>query len=244
MNESPLVLNSAALRLWTAIVFLFALLAAGCAGPQVETAPELGRWGESTTEMPPAQGPREPAVVQAPSINEGDVWIDRIRGADHRFVVGTIKKDGTTFINEWGNQIVTTRDLNVKTYRSLTFADAPPTNYDPPMEWFSFPLEPGQEWKMTSHWLTPDLSLGGTTVVSGKVGNWEDITVPAGNFHALRVDVTNRVFGRLGTGGENDITYWWVPDVNRWVKYHYRGTVEGTVDAEMVSYQPAKAATP
>ncbi len=240
MAESLLVRNGTNL-IGAAVVAFCAFFVAGCAA-QVGSNPELGRWGETTTEIPPAPSPREPIVVQAPSIQEGDVWIDRIRGADHRFVVGTIKKDGTTFINEWGNQIVTTRELNIRTYRSLTFADAPPTNYDPAMEWFSFPLEPGKEWNMTSHWLTPDISLGGTTVVSGKVGNWEDITVPAGTFHALRVDVTNRVFGRLGTGEEVDLTYWWVPDLNRWVKYHYRGTVEGTVDAEMVSYNPAKAA--
>jgi hypothetical protein len=242
MDESPIVRNSAALRLWAVIAVLFTLFAAGCGGQQVQTAPELSRWGETSTEMPPAEGPQEPTIVQAPSTDEGDIWIDRIRGTDHRFVVGSIKKDGTTFINEWGNQIVTTRDLNVKTYRSLTFADAPPTNYDPPMNWFAFPLEPGKQWTMTSHWLTPDLSLGGTTVVSGKAGNWEDITVPAGKYHALRVDIANRVFGRQGAADEIDITYWWVPDVNRWVKYWYRGTVEGTVDAEMVSYQPAKAA--
>jgi len=242
MDVFWLVRNGTAPRVWAAILALCTFFAAGCAGQQVEATPELGRWGETTSEMSSAPGPEEPTVVQAPSIHEGDIWIDRIRGTEHRFVVGTIKTDGTTFINEWGNQIVTTRELNVKTYRSLTFADAPPTNYDPPLEWFSFPLEPGKEWKMTSHWLTPDLSLGGTTVVSGKAGNWENITVPGGNFHALRVDVSNRVFGRLGTANEIDITYWWVPDVNRWVKYRYRGTVEGTVDAELVSYQPAKAA--
>jgi hypothetical protein len=241
MDDSPFVPNSAVLPRWAAIVALCAFFAAGCGG-QAVSSPELSRWGESTTELPSAPTPQEPTVVQAPSIHEGDVWIDRIRGTDHRFVVGTIKSDGTTFVNEWGNQIVTTRDWNVKTYRSLTFADAPPTNYDPPMEWFSFPLEPGKEWKMTSHWRTPDLSLSGTTVVIGKVGDWEEIAVPAGNFHALRVDLTNRVFGRLGTADEIDITYWWVPDVNRWVKYFYRGTEEGSVDAEMISYKPATAA--
>jgi hypothetical protein len=146
------------------------------------------------------------------------------------------------YVDEWGNQLRTTRDWNVLTYRSLTFADAPPTNYDPPEQWFAFPLEPGKTWNLTSRWHTPDLSLAGTTVVDGKVGNWEDVVVPAGTFHALRVDIANRVFGRLGFADEIDITYWWAPQVNRWVKYWYRGTAEGTVLAALVAYRPATPA--
>ena len=216
---------------------LFLMLSlSGC--PAQQPQPELSRWGESSVQEPSA-----PAAVEtpasAPAIQEGDVWIDRIGGKDKRFVVGAIKPDGTMFVDEWGNQMRTTRELNVLTYRSLTFADAPPTNYDPAMQWFAFPLEPGKTWNLTSHWQTPDYSLSGTTVVEGKVGKWEDVIVPAGTYHALRVDISNRVFGRLGAADEIDITYWWVPDINRWVKYWYRGTAEGTVTAQLVGYQPA-----
>jgi len=46
----------------------------------------------------------------------------------------------------------------------------------------------------------------------------------------------------IGTGGVYDLvtlTYWYVSDVNRFVKYSYRSIYEGAVDAEMVSYKPA-----
>ncbi len=223
-----------------AALLLLSGILAGCATAP-ESQPELSKWGESSTELPSA-----PAAVEtpapAPTFHSGDIWIDRIGNKDKRFVVGAIDRDGASFVDEWGNQMRTTPEWNVLTYRSLTFADAPPTNYDPAMQWFSFPLEPGKQWNMTSRWQTPDLSLAGTTVVEGKVGNWEDVAVPAGKFHALRVDITNRVFGRMGTADEIDITYWWVPEVNRWVKYYYRGTTEGTVLSEMVGYQPANGA--
>ena len=219
------------------VLLLICAALAGCASPPV-SEPELSRWGQSSTEVPNAPHALETPAA-APAIHEGDVWIDRIGHADKRFVVGAIEKSGAAFVNEWGNQMRTTSAWNVLTYRSLTFADAPPTHYDPALQWFSFPLEPGKAWNMTTHWQTPDFSLSGTTVVDGKVGNWEDVAVPAGTFHALRVDITNRVFGRLGAADEIDITYWWVPDVNRFVKYYYRGTTEGTVLAEMVAYQPA-----
>jgi hypothetical protein len=235
MNSLSHVMRRAFVKLGA--VSLFCAIIAGCSSPPV-SQPELSDWGEGTVQIPnPPQALETPAA--APTINEGDLWIDRIRGADKRFIVGAIKPDGTVFVDEWGNQMRTTPDLNVLTYRSLTFADAPPTNYDPAMQWFEFPLEPGKTWSMTAHWQTPDFSLAGTTVVEGTVDGWEDVVVPAGTFHALKVNISNRVFGRLGTADEIDITYWWVPSVNRWVKYYYRGTTEGTVTAEMVSYQPA-----
>jgi len=54
------------------------------------------------------------------------------------------------------------------------------------------------------------------------------------------VDLTIRLIGRLGFNDTTRITYWYVPEVNRFVKYHYQDESQGIVDTVMVSYAPVK----
>lgn len=187
----------------------------------------------------PAAASASGEAANAPEIHEGDVWVDRLRGGDKQFKVDAIRPDGTVSVNEWGNQIATDRDWNILTYRSLSEESAPATNYSKPLTIFPFPLTPGKTWKEEVKWQVPDLSLPGKTEVEGKLGNWEDVTVPAGTFHAIRGEVTNRVIGREGAHDQISITYWYAPKVNRFVKYRYESNTEGTYDAELVSYKPA-----
>ena len=78
----------------------------------------------------------------------------------------------------------------------------------------------------------------GTEDVRGKVIGWEQVAVPAGTFKALRVELRDRIVGTGGVYNLVTLTYWYVRDVNRFVKYSYRSVYEGAVDAEMVSYKP------
>jgi hypothetical protein len=124
-----------------------------------------------------------------------------------------------------------------------SFADRikrPPLIYARPLLIFPFPLIPGKSWSDETRWQIPDLSQGGRSVIAGKVGEWEQVAVPAGIFHALRVDVTIRGIGRLGWNDTTFITYWYAPECNRLVKLHYGDENQGIVDAERVSYKPAR----
>ena len=47
----------------------------------------------------------------------------------------------------------------------------------------------------------------------------------------------DRIIGRAGAHDLISITYWYAPEVNRFVKFHYQSNLEGTVDAELVSYK-------
>jgi hypothetical protein len=69
-------------------------------------------------------------------------------------------------------------------------------------------------------------------VLQGKVGEWEQVAVPAGTFHALRVDVTIRGIGRLGWNNTTYITYWYSPECNRFVKLHLGDENQGIIEAE------------
>jgi len=181
----------------------------------------------------------EAEAVEPPEIRVGDVWIDRVLGGDKEFKVESVTDDGNFIVDEWGNGIVTDKNWNLLTYRSVTFADAPLTNWKKPLIWFKFPLAPGKTWAQSAHWETPAQNVAGTEEVRAKAIGWERVTVPAGSYKALRVEIRDRI---IGTGGVYDLvtlTYWYVSDVNRFVKYSYRSIYEGAVDAEMVSYKPA-----
>jgi hypothetical protein len=179
----------------------------------------------------------DPEAVAGPDIRVGDVWTDRVLDGNRQFKVESINEDGYFVVDEWGNGIVTDNHWNLLTYRSVTFANAPPTNWKKPLMWFKFPLFPGKTWAQNVHWETPADDVYGIEDVRGKVVGWEKVTVPAGTYKALRVELRDRI---IGTGGVYDLvtlTYWYVPDVNRFVKYSYRSIYEGAVDAEMVSYK-------
>jgi hypothetical protein len=219
----------------SAFAISIAAAAAGCAiAPETPPA-DIAPWSDSTK----STDAEHSAPAPAPSIHAGDQWTDRLMGGDRKFIVGAAKTDGTYFVDQWGNQTATTADLNVKTWRSLTSTDASPKYFDPPMKWFDFPLEPGKKWHQTSKWSDPAESKSGTIVTNAIVGQWEKIAVPAGTYEALRVDVACRMSGRGDTADQITLSYWWVPSVNRFVKYSYRGS-SGAVDAELISYQPAK----
>src|SRR5690348_10679868 len=214
------------------------LMLFGCAAPggNQQSAAAAPAAAAPSSSAPAAAA--DSAAANAPEIHEGDVWVDRVRGAEKQFKVEAVKPDGTVSADEWGNQIVTDKNWNVLTYHSLSEESAPGTNYTKPLTLYPFPLTPGKTWKEEVKWMVPDLSLPGKTEVEGKLGNWEDVTVPAGTFHAIRGDVTQRVIGRQGAHDQVSITYWYAPKVNRFVKYQYESNTEGNWDAELVSYKP------
>jgi len=99
-----------------------------------------------------------------------------------------------------------------------------PRTYDTPLNWYPFPLTPGKTWKQTAKWQTPAASISGKEEVEGKVVGWEQVTVPAGTYKAMRVDINDRVIGRAGAHDLISLSYWYAPEVNRFVKFHYRAT--------------------
>jgi hypothetical protein len=124
--------------------------------------------------------------------------------------------------------------------RSLTEDKSPPAHYEKPLLLFPFPLTPGKRWSSESRFTIPDIGQAGRIVVMGRVGDWEQIAAPAGTIRALRVDVTTRAIGRLGMNNSAQLTYWYAPQFNRFVKFHDQDESQGIFDAEMVSYAPAK----
>jgi hypothetical protein len=55
---------------------------------------------------------------------------------------------------------------------------------------------------------------------TAKVEAWEDVTVPAGKFNALKV-VHNGRWSRLNYSGTVTETFWYSPDAKWWVKREF-----------------------
>ncbi len=182
------------------------------------------------------------APIAKPSLHTGDVWVDRIAGDDREFRIESIH-DGKMEVDFWGSQMTTDSVLNVIVYRSLTESSSEPSVSDKPGMWFSFPLYPGKTWDNHYDWETTGAApVKGKADDHGKVIGWEDVQVPAGTFHALKVEVDSRFYGKGGMADDETLIYWYSAQVNRFVKFDYRSIYEGELLAEMVSYKPNKSA--
>jgi len=100
----------------------------------------------------------------------------------------------------------------------------------PRAELLKFPLTVGATYNNsyeTANKGSPARSKYDFTV---KVIGWEDITVPAGKFRALKVEA-NGTFIRLDAGqrlgGAARFRYWYVPEIKRWAKVTYEDATGG-----------------
>ncbi|HKF30118.1 MAG TPA: hypothetical protein VKB29_12825 [Candidatus Binataceae bacterium] len=201
--------------------------------------------GDSAS-SPSIVGNPSPAVVgsedqaPAPALRGGDVWVDRIGGDNREFRIEEVQRDGTMNVSFWGSEMTTDPYLNIIVYRSLTESSADPSISDKPGLWFPFPLYPNKTWANDYSWRIIGASASsGRAEDTGKVFGWEDVTVPAGTFHCIKAEVNTRFYGKGGMADESQLTYWYAPKVNRFVRFDYHSNYEGSVAAQLVEYKPA-----
>ncbi len=176
-----------------------------------------------------------------PAIHQGDVWVDRLATGDQELKVMSVTPDTVSYML-WGAKQESDRDWNSIIYRPLTDAGATPITYAKPLLLFPFPLTPGKTWTDEVRWQLREPAVEGRTEVKGQLGDWADITVPAGTFRAISGEVTLRLIGHNAERDVTTIRYWYAPSVNRYVKFHYFSQNDGTIiDSELVSYRPAKS---
>jgi hypothetical protein len=216
-----------------AIAVIFSVSVAGCASTTPSAPPaapvEITKRASADTDQ-----------IPQPSLHSGDVWVDRIQGADREFRIEAVHGD-TMDVNYWGAEQVTDPNLNIIVYRSLTESSSEPTVSSKPGMWFVFPMYPGKTWVNDFDWYMKGAAPSkGKGEDRGHVIGWEDIRVPAGAFHALKVEVVTRFSGTGGMADESTLDFWYSPKVNRFVKFDYRSFYEGEIVAELVKYQPAK----
>lgn len=92
--------------------------------------------------------------------------------------------------------------------------------FEPRIPLFSFPLEPGKVWQGKYRMSRSDGRVYDYDMSVTAVG-WEDVTVPAGTFKALKLSSVNwyrRSDGGGTAAGRIAVNRWYVPEMKRFVK--------------------------
>jgi hypothetical protein len=166
--------------------------------------------------------------VERPQVKPGDSWSYR------RMDYFTNQPDGrlretVSFANERVIQVLARRGRNDKEIDSSYTAEwnqvATPNDrvLEPDQGLFKFPMRPGD-----THEARYDVKVPreGRYEVRHqrrvKVIGWEEVTVPAGKFRALRIE-SEGPYQRLDTAisGTAKDTAWYVPEVKRYVKWTF-----------------------
>ena len=135
------------------------------------------------------------------------------------------KKRTLYFNNEWN--LLSTRN-----------ADNTGFDYSPPLKYFDFPLYPGKTWQQTTTETNIKTGATRTHKISGNVGQWENISGPAGVFNTIKVilktDLIDPATAETINGTD---TSWYAPDIRRTVKSITTGNNGKNQLIQLISYE-------
>lgn len=189
-----------------------------------------------------------PRAVPAPALRVGDTWRYAMRDAmtgltSDRAEIRVIAADAGGYSLAETSQSVGAfearydRSLNLLRSRNREFTPAYPR--------FAFPLEIGKTWRanVTSS-AVPAVRYGTLSQqVSATVRGWERVTVPAGTFTALRVDLAIdwRDTDDATIWGNSSERFWFAAEVRNAVFHHRVDFAQGRLESnnsvtELVSF--------
>lgn len=162
-----------------------------------------------------------------PGAEEYDVQVASVH-SDLIQLVCTRKRDGKEFDG------IQTDELSAATTCS-GFIQRPPPRF------LRFPLIAGNSFsvKYTVHRARESKyapTVEGTVVVKG----WESVEVPAGRFRAMIVEAELAGLQQDGGTQRRVATYWYSPEVRRWVKFRSIAHSADTFEEELLSYKLAE----
>lgn len=172
--------------------------------------------------------------VDKPALLSGEHWTFRRTDLWKNEEIERFRQDllggvGDSWTVLW--TILSSKDARRRDSVTYEFADAATLAfYDPKAEGrhvpLQFPLYPGKRWSFQYDY-HPQASLDLAIRQSAVVEGWENVTVPAGTFRALRVVHSGDYFAAIpgySWTGQIYETYWYAPDAKRVVKMEYRDT--------------------
>lgn len=178
--------------------------------------------------QPPYVPQDAPASLPAPQVKVSDYWEYAVRDGYtgiargiHRYEVVRSDTAGVTVQ-------VTSEGLLLDTLvyapgwngREMPLPNTQRFRYEPTYEAYAYPLAPGKTWRTVVR--STDVATGRTynTHIHGKVVGWERISVPAGQFDALRIErevFAGNVNARRTQEEIHEID-WYAPSVRRTVR--------------------------
>lgn len=173
-----------------------------------------------------AIGADETAPVPKPAVKTGDSWRYRISTYQTNVPIVFTLESRVSFV---GPDIIVTVETGSDGRESDSQFDSEwaisslgylGQVFDPPIRFFKFPLQVGAEYPY-AFGLAAQKGSPARTRQEGiaKVVGWEDVSVPAGKFRALKFEA-NGSFQRLDINarGWQRFLLWYVPEVKRFVK--------------------------
>lgn len=182
------------------------------------------------------------ARVVKPEIREGDRWTYRAKnvlgnGTDE-YELKVEKADGKTIL------AVATRKGDEKEFDATytaewnTVVGVSGLIYSPPPQILAFPMQIGDTRTLRYTSSRPRANVPPTQYESDvRVVAWEEVSVPAGKFHALKIVAEGTFFPPFSRGpAKTRATFWYVPQVRRWVKLLFE-TPTIVAEEELLAYK-------
>jgi hypothetical protein len=182
-----------------------------------------------------AQGPAE--AIDGPAVKVGDVWIfNKLNGWNKeledvsvvsvkRITADGIDMEAASLDGKVVAKILRTRGFNLVRIEAPGFTQTALPYYPN----FAFPLQVGKTWRSAvslANTSQPDKTVQAD--LEGRVAGYESVTVPAGTFFALRIELKGWYKGKNSDGqwtGTIEDTLWYSPAVRNAVRYEYKDTV-------------------
>lgn len=173
-----------------------------------------------------------PASVVSPAVSVGDYWEYAVRDGYTQLPRGNYRYEVTRTDDQGVIVQLTHEGLLMDTLvyapgwngRELPLTNTQRFRYEPTYPAYDYPLAPGKTWRRIVR--STDVTTGRTynTHVLAKVLGWERVSVPAGEFDALKI--ARQVFAGNSEGftsqEEIEETDWYVPGVRRAVRMQSR----------------------
>ncbi len=179
------------------------------------------------------------SAAAAPAVSVGDSWTWQYTDV-WKHTSGNLNRTEVTAVDASGVQVDIKRaSTGAVLSRSRFTADMNPIDrgkmhFAPYYARYAFPLTPGKEWTVDATGDNPAAGKRWRYQIKGKAVGWEKITVAAGEFDAMRVEVVSyyqgEEVGSRGGSGQSKETIWYAPAVNNFVKLEYQDTNwQGTI---------------
>ena len=177
--------------------------------------------------------------IESPDVRVGDTWmfnkIDGWKNSLEEVSVNVVQRsDASGIVMESSSldgssvaRILRTTAFNLVRIEAPAFTQKAAPFYPN----YSFPLYAGKTWKgkvLLSN--TKQSGVEVTAYLRGKAVGWEMVTVPAGNYLALKLRMEGRYDARGPGGiwdGTIDDTLWYAPEVRNAVRYEYIDYFDG-----------------
>ena len=106
------------------------------------------------------------------------------------------------------------------------------------LPYFAFPLTPGKTYDGSLTYPSPFGNVAIKVDMNTRVLDWEEVSVPAGKFRALKIEANGKSVGGP-INGTRKVTLWYAPEVANYVRMEFEmsySPISGKSVQELVSY--------